>query len=108
MFEDFPDSWGVKSEVKMCWKCGFCGGWMRSWKERADHVSLHFTREGRVTNEWQYVVNVPKVVEDLTMKPVVEIGANSIKRLSVVKEVDGSNCRSCSGALGLDPKHESQ
>jgi hypothetical protein len=88
LFETVPDSWIMPSERKIGWRCGFCGGLLNTWKERGDHISIHFTREGKTMADWRVVVNVPKPVDERKSKS----DDLKIKRLSVVVEVEGRDC----------------
>jgi hypothetical protein len=95
-FETFPDYWSSESHRKTKWWCGFCRGILKSWKERTDHISLHFTREGLTMEVWKDLSNVPFPVmaEDVNptgglMVKEVSMGDLSLaqlKRLSVVRE----------------------
>jgi hypothetical protein len=95
--ETFPDYWSSESCRKTKWWCGFCRGMLKSWKERADHISLHFTREGCTTDAWIDLSHVPfpAIVEDTNqsrglMVKELSLGGQfslaQLRRLSVVKE----------------------
>jgi hypothetical protein len=99
-FETFPDYWSSESLRKTKWWCGFCRGILRSWKERSDHISLHFTREGFKMDAWKDLSHIPfpAMSEDpnsaggLMVKELSLGGQFSLaelRRLSAVKEQRG-------------------
>jgi hypothetical protein len=96
-FETFPDYWSSESRRKTKWWCGFCRGILKSWKERADHISLHFTREGSNMDTWKDLSNIPFPAmqedtnhKDASMVKELSLGGQislaQLRRLSVVKE----------------------
>jgi hypothetical protein len=84
--DSFPDYWSSESNRKMKWHCGFCGGILKSWRERTDHVSLHFTREGVMMDKWEN-----EILESFAQDTITrgrELPRSMQKRLSVVREFE--------------------